>query len=43
VDASHYAVAVYGVPDRMLNADAKALGDRLKKQASLKLDGKREP
>ena len=42
VDESHYAIAVYGVPDRMLNADAKALGDRLKKQASLKLDGNRD-
>jgi hypothetical protein len=38
VDEGHYAIAVYGVPDRMLNGDTKTVGDRLKKQASIRLD-----
>ena len=41
LDEGHYAIAVYGVPDRMLSGDAKNLADQLKKQAFLKRDGKK--
>ena len=39
---SEYAIAVYGIPDRMLNGDAKSLADKLKKEAVLKRDGKKD-
>ena len=43
LDDKHYAVAVYGVPDRMLNyVDAKKLADQLKKNAAIKRDGKKD-
>ena len=42
VDEGHYAVAVYGVPNRMAPGDAKTLAAQLKKQATLKRDGKKD-
>jgi hypothetical protein len=42
LDDKHYAIAVYGIPDRMLNGDSKTLADRLKKQAAIKRDGKKD-
>ena len=42
VDEEHYAIAVYGVPNRMVNGDRKALEDTLKKQAAVKRDGKKD-
>ena len=42
VDESHYAIAVYGVPDRMLNGNSKSLADQLKKQAAIKRGGKKD-
>ena len=42
VDEGHYAIAVYGVPDRMLNGDEKTLSDQFKKQAVIKRDGKKD-
>jgi hypothetical protein len=42
VDESHYAIAVYGVPNRMLNGDSKSLAGQLKKQAAIKRDGKKD-
>jgi len=40
VDESHYAIAVYGIPDRMIEGDLQKLGDQLRNEASLKRDGK---
>ncbi len=42
VDDSHYAIAVYGIPARLLDGDFSQLGDRLKKRAALKRDGKKD-
>jgi hypothetical protein len=42
IDDKHYAIAVYGVPDRMLIGDRKKLGDQLKKEAVIKRDGKKD-
>jgi hypothetical protein len=42
VDPDHYAIAVYGVPSRMVNGDPKTLSDQLKKNAALKRDGKKD-
>ena len=42
VDESHYAVAVYGIPDRMIEGDLQKLGDQLRNEASLKRDGKND-
>lgn len=42
VDEGHYAVAVYGVPNRIAPGDAKTLAAQLKKQATLKRDGKKD-
>jgi hypothetical protein len=42
VDEDHYAIAVYGVPSRMVPGDRKALEDTLKKQTVLKRDGKKD-
>jgi hypothetical protein len=42
IDESHYAIAVYGVPDRMLSGDEKTLTDHLKKEAAIKRDGKKD-
>src|SRR5665213_2142960 len=41
-DDSHYAIAVYGIPERLLNGDFSKLGDQLKKHAVLKRDGKKD-
>lgn len=42
LDDKHYAIAVYGIPDRMLNGDTKKLADQLKGKASIKRDGKKD-
>ena len=42
VDEDHYAIAVYGVPDRILNGDTKTIEDHLKKDAAIKRDGKKD-
>lgn len=42
VDENHYAIAVYGIPDRMIEGDLQKLGDQLKNEASLKPDGKKD-
>ncbi|MCC6389865.1 MAG: hypothetical protein IT167_04620 [Bryobacterales bacterium] len=40
LDEEHYAIAVYNLPNRM-NSDSKSLAGQLKKQASIKRDGKK--
>ena len=42
VEENHYAIAVYGIPDRMLNGDPQKLTDQFKKEASLKREGKKD-
>jgi len=42
VDESHYAIAVYGIPDRMIEGDVQKLGDQLKNEASLRREGKKD-
>ncbi len=42
VDQGHYAIAVYGIPDRMIEGDLQKLGDQLRNEASLKRDGKND-
>ena len=42
LDEKHYAIAVYGIPDRMLSGDTKKLQDQLKGKASIKRDGKKD-
>jgi hypothetical protein len=42
VDEGDYALAVYGVPDRMLSGDDKNITDQLKKQAVIKREGKKD-
>ena len=42
IGEDHYAIAVYGVPSRLVNADSKSFVDELKKDATLKRDGKKE-
>ena len=42
VDESHYAIAVYGIPDRLIEGDLQRLGDQLRNEASLKRDGKKD-
>lgn len=42
LDDKHYAIAVYGVPDRMLVGETSKLQDQLKKDAALKRDGKKD-
>jgi hypothetical protein len=41
VDEDHYAIAVYGLPNRLAK-DAKGEADRLKGQASLKREGQKD-
>lgn len=41
LDADHYAIAVYGVPSRMASGDSRSLANQLKKQATIKRDGKK--
>jgi hypothetical protein len=42
LDADHYAIAVYGVPSRMASGDSQSLAKKLKKQAAIKRDGKKD-
>jgi hypothetical protein len=42
IDESHYAIAVYGIPDRMIEGDVQKLGDQLKNEAFLKREGKKD-
>ena len=42
VDADHYAIAVYGVPDRMAVGNSQTLAKQLKKQALIRRDGKKD-
>jgi hypothetical protein len=42
LDDDHYAVAVYGVPAKMAGGDPKSLADRLKKEATIKRNGKKD-
>jgi hypothetical protein len=41
-DENHYAIAVYGVPDQMLEGESKKLQEQLRKDAALKRDGKKD-
>jgi hypothetical protein len=41
VDEDHYAIAVYGVPNRIANGNLQT-PDQLKKQATIKRDGKKD-
>ena len=41
LDTNHYAIGVYGVPNRMVNGDSRNLANQLKKQAAIKRDGKK--
>jgi hypothetical protein len=42
VDEGHYAIAVYGVPGRMIHGDPNSLGGELKKRAAIKREGKKD-
>jgi len=42
IEDDSYAIAVYGVPRRMADADSHQLADQLKKQASIKRNGKKD-
>jgi hypothetical protein len=42
VDESHYAIAVHGIPDKVIEGDAQKLGDQLRNEAALKRDGKKD-
>ena len=42
VDEAHYAIAVYGVPNRTVDSGSRNLADQLKKQAALKRSGKKD-
>jgi hypothetical protein len=42
VDEGYYAIAVYGLPDRMVHGDPKAVGAELKRYAALKREGKKD-
>jgi hypothetical protein len=42
LDEDYYAIAVYGIPRRMVNDDSKQLADQLKTQAVIKRDGKKD-
>jgi hypothetical protein len=41
-DVEGYSIAVYGVPNAHSEGDPKSLGERLKKQAALKREGKKD-
>jgi hypothetical protein len=41
-DDAHYAIAVYGVPNRMTNGNSRSAADPLKKLAAIKRDGKKD-
>lgn len=40
VEEANYAIAVYGVPDRMVSGGAQGLANQLKKEAAIKRTGK---
>jgi hypothetical protein len=40
VDEDHYAIAVYGVPDRLVSGSSQSLASQLKKDAVIKRSGK---
>ena len=42
VDENSYAIAVYGLPGRMIHGDPRKLGAELKKRAAIKREGKRD-
>jgi hypothetical protein len=42
LDNEHYAIAVYGVPSRLLNGDTTRLEAQLKGRAAIKRDGKKD-
>ncbi len=42
IDDGHYAIAVYGLPGKLVNGDSKSLADMLKKQAAIKREGKKD-
>src|SRR5689334_2685944 len=42
LDENHYAIAVYGVPNRMAAGNPQTLAKQLKKQAVIKRDGKKD-
>jgi hypothetical protein len=42
LDDQHYAIAVYGVPDRMLVGETKKLEDQLKNHAAIRREGKKD-
>lgn len=42
VDENHYAIAVYGVPGRMIHGDPNNLGAELKNHAAKKREGKKD-
>jgi hypothetical protein len=42
LDNMHYAIAVYGIPDRVFNGDTDKLQDQFKKEAKIKRDGKKD-
>jgi hypothetical protein len=42
LDEKHYAIAVYGIPDRLLVGQTNKLEDQLKGKAAIKRDGKKD-
>jgi hypothetical protein len=42
LDEDGYAIAVYGIPSRMVNDDSKQLADQFKNQAAIKRYGKKD-
>ena len=42
LDDRHYAIAVYGIPDRLIEGDAEKLANQYKKDAAIKRDGKKD-
>jgi hypothetical protein len=42
IDESHYAIAVYGIPRRMISDDSKNATNELKKHAAIKRTGKKD-
>jgi hypothetical protein len=42
LDEDFYAIAVYGIPSRMVNDDSKQLADQLKNQGAIKRYGKKD-
>jgi len=42
LDEQHYAIAVYGLPSQVTSGNVQQFQDQLKKQASIKRDGKKD-